>query len=481
MNERLEQLLNNFSLDALSEEEVRELEELLQDPQNRAHMVDFFNEENAIRDFLQEEKASKNPKKIKTNRHKLKTVRKARQKKKRSSVLPFMLATAAAVILGLFVYYAQLFSVGKPSVLITEVSGNSNGLRTGDKLLTGRVIETGKESSIHFKFGDDTKVIISANSKVKIGSIDQQKKLEVIKGNIVLDVQKQAQGAPLLVLSDKAVATVKGTILEVGVNQAGTRLDVYEGLVNFQRKVDSKSVDVSEGEFAKTTDADLNSRKRVGNKNDFIAYWDFDNAFNNQVKDISGNISYSKIDGAQRTSGYQRSSMNFDGKDAYIDVGDIRLSEKEVTVSAWVNVKNLQGIHEEGRIISKSKGIHGEEHFFMMSIYPSEQGHGIRFRLRTNNKTATLTSPPTNIPLNEWMHVVGTYDGKRMKVYKNGELLDFMNKQGPINVGAGIRTWIGGNPTGKTDRPFAGKIDEVRIYKKALSEQEVKELYLGTR
>ena len=482
MNERLEELLTEFSLGTISEEDVKELELLLEDPENRAAMVEFFHEETALRDILQEEKESKNTRKIKTNKNRIKTVRPLKRKKKKNP-LPFIMTAAAALIAVTFIILSKKspgnLAGPEGSLLVTKVSGFSS-YSVNDRIFEGTEVRT-QEEQLHLKFNDGTLAIIPSHTSLKIESITDSKKVKVEKGRILLNVEKQPTGKPLIVYSDTAEATVRGTMLEFSALKSQSRLDVYEGKVQFNKPGSTSSVTVGEGEFSKTTDGDLKVEKRAGNKDALIAYWDFDNAFSDKLEDISGNISYSKIDGAERTSGYQRSGMFFDGKDDYIDVGDIRLSQKQVTVSAWVNVKNLQGIHEEGRIISKAKDTHTEGHIFMMSIYPSEEGHGIRFRLRTSDKTATLTSPPTEIPLNEWMHVVGTYDGRRMKVYKNGELLGFMNKRGPINVGAGIRTWIGGNPTGATDRPFAGKIDEVRIYKKALSEQEVKELYLGNR
>lgn len=477
INERLEELLNEFSLGSISEEETNELEQLLENPVNRAAMVDFFHEETALRDILQEEKSRLKSKKIKTNKNKIKTVRKKLKKKK--SPLPFIMTAIAAIMAIGFLLLTNNTVVTSEGLFVSKVIGSST-YSVNDSLAEGTEIRTSEEQ-VHLQFADGTIAIVPENTSLKIESFLESKKIKLDKGRVLLDVEKQEPGKPLFVYSDKAEATVRGTKLEFSTEQKQSRLDVYEGKVEFNKPGSSTSVMVNAGEYSRTSKGELKVEDRAGDKNDFIAYWDFDNDFSDKLKDVSGNVRYSKINGAQRVSGYQRSGMNFDGKDDYIDVGDIRLAKNQVTVSAWVNVKNLRGIHEEGRIISKANEIYGEGHFFMLSIYPSDKGHGIRFRLRTNDKTATLTSPPTKIHLGEWMHLVGTYDGRRMRVYKNGELLSFMNKRGEIDAGEAVKTWIGGNPTGATDRPFAGKIDEVKIYKKALSEKEVKELFLGTR
>jgi hypothetical protein len=85
----------------------------------------------------------------------------------------------------------------------------------------------------------------------------------------------------------------------------------------------------------------------------------------------------------------------------------------------------------------------------------------------------------TNLPeLNEWHHVAATFDGKAMTIYLNGkvheELKDSFGFKGenalPLMIGMGV------------DRPqytFEGIIDEVVIFKTALSEGEIQDVMNG--
>ena len=111
-------------------------------------------------------------------------------------------------------------------------------------------------------------------------------------------------------------------------------------------------------------------------------------------------------------------------------------------------------------------------------------GAPVRFSLRkagqcnSENISAyhnPLTSGSEQLMLNCWNNVVGTYDGAIQKLYVNGRLVGEqaisaveMCAGDPIRVG----TWWKDDPL-----YFSGKIDEVRIYNRAITSQEVKDLY----
>ncbi len=72
------------------------------------------------------------------------------------------------------------------------------------------------------------------------------------------------------------------------------------------------------------------------------------------------------------------------------------------------------------------------------------------------------------IPLNEWVHVAATYDGSVGKIYFNGAVSGECIRSGdPADAGGILR--IGPN--------WDGKIDDVRIYNRALSDEEIQGLY----
>lgn len=81
---------------------------------------------------------------------------------------------------------------------------------------------------------------------------------------------------------------------------------------------------------------------------------------------------------------------------------------------------------------------------------------------------------PNQYDMNEWYQVVGTYDGKEMKIYVNGKLENTTNAQsGDINYPDRIFYTIGAYKDDNEDFSHKGLIDEVRIYDRALTEKEI--------
>ncbi len=84
------------------------------------------------------------------------------------------------------------------------------------------------------------------------------------------------------------------------------------------------------------------------------------------------------------------------------------------------------------------------------------------------------------LPLGEWTHVMATYDNDTMRVYINGEEQAQMKRGGgiqPSETTMNIGNYTPEHPTAF----FSGLLDEVRIYKRALSPDEVQTRYEQTR
>lgn len=89
-----------------------------------------------------------------------------------------------------------------------------------------------------------------------------------------------------------------------------------------------------------------------------------------------------------------------------------------------------------------------------------------------------IAGPADAIVANNWYHVVLQYDGALFYVYVNGHLTasrafdSFVpNRNGMINLG-----WRSDNDW----KPFAGTIDDVAFYNKALTPEQIENHYLAT-
>jgi len=85
-----------------------------------------------------------------------------------------------------------------------------------------------------------------------------------------------------------------------------------------------------------------------------------------------------------------------------------------------------------------------------------------------------------SVPLNQWTHVAGTYDGSGLRVYLNG-VLDasgaYANGIFPGTIDLGIGGVVGAANPGDVISQFSGQIDEPSIYNRALSATEIQTIY----
>lgn len=94
----------------------------------------------------------------------------------------------------------------------------------------------------------------------------------------------------------------------------------------------------------------------------------------------------------------------------------------------------------------------------------------------TANSNGGMVQSTSSIPTNEWIHVVGTYDGSNVKIYINGSLENTKSyTQTPATTDQPlvIGRWYGNFNGSYTD----GQIDQARIYDAALTDSQVTELY----
>ncbi|MEQ1552858.1 MAG: LamG domain-containing protein [Ferruginibacter sp.] len=145
---------------------------------------------------------------------------------------------------------------------------------------------------------------------------------------------------------------------------------------------------------------------------------------------------------------------------------------KAITVTAWVNITanvNFGGIvanaYENGL---DEAGFH---------LHTNAGTNNVEFGVATTNNTFGDFMPTAPVPLNKWTHIAGTYDGTAVRLYINGRLIASRAATGDID-------WITSNPTkysignytyNNVNSFFNGKIDEVSVWSKALTEGEIRD------
>ena len=169
---------------------------------------------------------------------------------------------------------------------------------------------------------------------------------------------------------------------------------------------------------------------------------------------------------------YRGSALHFDGEDDYVDCGnDASLDLTEAaTVEAWINIETYSVVQ---RIVSKLGDAPRNGYDLYVGITSGDDGY-VRWVVARNGEFAYPYST-TELSLNTWYHVVGTFDGGTARLYINGREENAMEAAGPIGstpVNLNVGRWPGGS------YHFNGIIDRVRVYNRALSQAEVFQSYL---
>jgi hypothetical protein len=169
------------------------------------------------------------------------------------------------------------------------------------------------------------------------------------------------------------------------------------------------------------------------------------------------------------------SAAVFDGEDSHVDLGAWDVSGDALTIVAWVYPTSFNP--QDARIVSKATGTGVQDHYWMVGYEDHMGGRRLRFRLRAGGRTSELDGGETQLELDRWTFVAAVYDGSEMLLYQDGVQVGRKTKTGMLDVSSEVDVWIGGNPSGAGDRPWAGRIDEVAILDRALSEKQVKALW----
>ena len=191
-----------------------------------------------------------------------------------------------------------------------------------------------------------------------------------------------------------------------------------------------------------------------------VGYWNFDTIIDDQVPDLSGNGNLGRNHGARQVKRGDGYALRFDGMNDYVDCGNgpsLNL-KKAVSVSAWV-FPEARPATEPAIVMKEDTEVYGLTMYKDGRCYWYVSGGG-------NNLKSGL-SPGV------WHYVVGAYDGKTMNLYMDGKSQASRKLSVPVKQGGNLL--IG--KRGKAPFFFKGMIDEVKIYNRALSADEVKAQY----
>jgi concanavalin A-like lectin/glucanase superfamily protein len=149
---------------------------------------------------------------------------------------------------------------------------------------------------------------------------------------------------------------------------------------------------------------------------------------------------------------------------------------KQFTVMAWINPRSTK----EGAIISKIRTEPGGNAGYQFGVGEGNGSLFVQFNAPgeswpTNRLSIEVAKP---VPVGEWRHVTGCYDGDKLHLFENGALV------GSKHIGAKMVATSTANfrISGDDNRAvyFDGLLDEAALFDRALTASEIETIYQGT-
>jgi hypothetical protein len=210
---------------------------------------------------------------------------------------------------------------------------------------------------------------------------------------------------------------------------------------------------------------------------DLIGYWRLDDGPGRATtRDWSGWGNDGTLVGldpatAWTAAGPEGEALSVQGK-GYVNVArspSIDSVTNQVTVAAWMYLE--AAIADYATAISRQIGAGFGQHYHL-SVNAQQQA--ILF-ITTTTAGQVVIGGPMNVPQRTWLHIAGTYDGSKVRLYVNGVEVASQQASGPFAAETNPVVLSGnGNGSGNVVSEFVpGQLDDVMLYRRALAPEEI--------
>ncbi|RAR47170.1 putative secreted protein (Por secretion system target) [Flavobacterium lacus] len=199
------------------------------------------------------------------------------------------------------------------------------------------------------------------------------------------------------------------------------------------------------------------------------------NLLDSSTNAINGGLNGSVFSYEEDRNGNESSALSITNG-TFVDYGNpsvVQQLTNQVTISLWIK----QDASNFGLFTPLLNKWQGNGMYLALDSYqtiPAGPMNENRVRWRVNN--SVFINSNTNVLHNRWHHIVVTYNGAQLRIYQDGQLTGQLNHNGTItNNGANLQ--FGRQSNGLGNATYRGDVDEIKLYNRALSLNEVRTLF----
>lgn len=449
---RLEELLLKWHDQTISEEELREFNTALKQPEFRRQLLESFTFDaqvvealhalkaveqtaHSVQEFQTLEVRASEAFPTAAGRHWLGrllaglTSVNAFRDCVASRWMPVAVALVAVALIALIV----VFGSGRT---LATIEGNAAGatvvragkvlaIRPGFGLRAGDRIKTSAENSALVRYvSESTQIKLQAGTQLKLDQDAAGKRLDLLVGTITAKVAPQATGHPMLISTPQAEAKVIGTEFLLTVDASSTHLEVIEGAVRICNRDEGKAVFVGRDHCATVArGAELTARSLLP------APW------NSQDIGAVGMTGYARIEGHRCKI---KAAGKGDASDQFHFLYQALETDGEIRARV-VDVEHTHNLAKAGVLIRDNLKPTCPQAFLYLKA-----GSGMEFEHRGQSDSTVDWAGNETAPF--WLRLVR--QGQWIRAYKSSDGLnwievgsDQIKMRGKIYLGLGVSSW----------------------------------------
>ncbi len=215
-----------------------------------------------------------------------------------------------------------------------------------------------------------------------------------------------------------------------------------------------------------------------------VGWW----AGDGNANDIAGTNNGTLQGGATATGvGEVGQAFSFDGATGYVQIPDApALKPTNLTVEAWVRFSSLDSTGSGGSpagdqyiVFKQNSRSSNFEGYFLGKTRISGQDH-FTFQVTSVDGTDVELDSVSLVSTGVWYHVAAVRGSNYVQLYVNGNRESTNTVSFPQDYGT-LPLYFGTSGQSYWDHKFSGLLDEVSLYNRALSSNEVAAIYYGRR